>query len=160
MHENLNFFLKPMVNLLPSTQLLSSFIDSLSRHEVAAPVTCLLLSRQGRHSHSSCPAPVPSPAFKTYSNLQGLKSSLHSCFLCPVRVPPARSTYRCILMCVHMSITGIIKGNLGSDCLCPQGKDRNICCNAYLFLTFLNKVLELFMLRCSNTHIAYKYKKV
>lgn len=160
MHENLNIFLKPMVNLLPSPQLVSSFIDSLSRHKVAAPATCLLLSRQGRCNHRSGPALVPSPAFTIHSNLQGLKSSLHSCFLCPARAPPARSTYCCILMCVHMSITGIIKGNLGSDCLCPQGRDRNICCNAYLFLIFLNKGLELFMLHCSNTHTAYKYNKV
>lgn len=160
MHENLNFFFKTMVNLLPSTQLLSSFTDSLSRHKVAAPATCLLLSRQGGLSHSSCSALVPSPAFTIHSDLQGLKSSLRSCFLCPARAPPARSTYCCILMCVHMSITGIIKGNLGSDCLCPQGRDRNICCNAYLFLIFLNKHLELFMLHCSNTHTAYKYKKV
>jgi len=63
-------------------------------------------------------------------------------------------------MCVHMSITGIIKGNLGSDRLCPQGRDSNICWNDYLFLIFLYKGFELFMLHCSNTQTAYKYKKV
>lgn len=97
----------------------------------------------------------------SYNPLEPSRSIIQPAFLFALlcQSSPARSTYCCILMCVHMSITGIIKGNLGFDCLCPQGRDRNICCNAYLFLIFLNKGLELFMLHCSNTHIAYKYKK-
>lgn len=81
-----------------------------------------------------------------------LQSSLHSCFRRMAKASPARNTYFCILMCVQMSITGIIKRNFGSDCLRPQGRDSNICCNNYLFLIFLNKDFELFMFHCSNTH--------
>lgn len=38
--------------------------------------------------------------------------------------------------CVHISIPVIIRGNLVSDCLSPQGRDSNICYNDYSFLHF------------------------
>lgn len=57
MHEYLNFFLKPMVNLFPSTQLLSSFIDSLSRHKVAPPATSTALqAKQTQSQQFPCPS--------------------------------------------------------------------------------------------------------
>lgn len=70
---NLNFFVKPTVNLLSSTQLLTSFSGSLIRHKVTASTSRVSLSWQGRHSHSNCPALVPCPAFTIHSDLQSLK---------------------------------------------------------------------------------------
>lgn len=70
-HENLNFFLKPMVNLFPSTQLLSSFSDSLSRHKVSVPPTSTAL-QAGQMQSQQLPCPIPLPALTILLNLQGL----------------------------------------------------------------------------------------